>query len=78
MDEALLGRLIDEYLQWIPEGMAPEGLEAEVQKAGGGLAWASKLYTKSVFDDADAMAKLLSGGRRQGVGQVEQGPLPTA
>ena len=74
VDEALLGRLIDEYLQWIPEGMAPEGLEAEVQKAGGGVAWASKLYAKSVFDDADAMAKLLSGGSAKAWAKLSKDP----
>ena len=66
--------MIDEYLQWIPEGMAPEGLEAEVQKAGGGVAWASKLYAKSVFDDADAMAKLLSGGSAKAWAKLSKDP----
>ena len=43
---------MDEYFHWIPEGMAPDGLEDEVTNAGGGEAWAAKLFKKSVFDVA--------------------------
>ena len=44
----------------MPEGMAPEGLEGEVAKAGGGVAWAEKLFEKSVFDNSEfEMQKLL-------------------
>ena len=59
VDERLLGLLVEEYLKWVPAELAPEGLAAEVAGAGGGLAWADKVFSKSVFDDAGAMAKLL-------------------
>ena len=59
VDERLLGRLVEEYLKWVPTNLAPDGLAAEVSSAGGGMAWADKVFAKSVFDNADDMAKLL-------------------
>ena len=75
VDEQLLGRLMDEYFHWIPEGMAPDGLEDEVTKAGGGEVWAAKLFKKSVFDDAQAMAKLLDGGSAKAWGKLKKDPV---
>ena len=62
VDEQLLGRLVDEYLEWVPVTLEPEGLRAEVVKAGGGPAWAAKVFGKSVFDNEEAIAKLLASG----------------
>ena len=59
VDEQLLGRLIETYLTWMPEGMAPAGLEGEVAKAGGGTAWSKRLFDKSTFDNPESMQKLL-------------------
>ncbi len=62
VDEQLLGRLVDEYLEWVPVTLEPEGLRAEVVKAGGGPAWAAKVFGKSVFDNEEDIAKLLASG----------------
>lgn len=62
VDEQLLGRLVDEYLEWVPVTLEPEGLRAEVVKAGGGPAWAAKVFGKSVFDNDEVIAKLLASG----------------
>ena len=55
--------------------MALDGLEDEVTKAGGGEAWAAKLFKKSVFDDAQAMAKLLDGGSAKAWGKLKKDPV---
>ena len=62
VDEQLLGRLVDVYLEWVPVTLEPEGLRAEVVKAGGGPAWAAKVFGKSVFDNEEDIAKLLASG----------------
>ena len=74
VDEQLLGRLVDEYLEWIPETLTPEGLRQEVSKAGGGPAWAAKVFGKSVFDNADAMEKLLASGNAKAWGKLAKDP----
>ena len=74
VDEQLLGRLVDEYLEWIPETLTPEGLRQEVSKAGGGPAWAAKVFGKSVFDNAEAMEKLLASGNAKAWGKLAKDP----
>ena len=74
VDEQLLGRLIDTYLTWMPEGMAPAGLEGEVAKAGGGTAWAKKLFDKSTFDNAESMQKLLDSDHPKAWSKLAKDP----
>jgi hypothetical protein len=74
VDEQLLGRLIDEYLEWVPEELTPEGLRDEVTKAGGGPSWAYKVFSKSVFDDGEAMEKLLASGSEKAWGKLAKDP----
>ena len=74
VDEQLLGRLIEAYLSWMPEGMAPEGLEGEVAKAGGGVAWAEKLFEKSAFDNSESMQKLLDSDNPKAWSKLSKDP----
>ena len=74
VDEQLLGRLIEAYLTWMPEGMAPAGLQDEVTKAGGGTAWAAKLYAKSAFDNAESMQKLLDSDNPKAWAKLSKDP----
>ena len=74
VDEQLLGRLIETYLMWMPEGMAPAGLENEVAKAGGGTAWAKKLFDKSTFDNAESMQKLLDSDNPKAWSKLAKDP----
>ena len=74
VDEQLLGRLIDTYLTWMPEGMAPAGLEGEMAKAGGGTAWAKKLFDKSTFDNAESMQKLLDSDHPKAWSKLAKDP----
>ena len=74
VDEQLLGRLIETYLTWMPEGMAPAGLEGEVAKAGGGTAWAEKLFDKSTFDNAESMQKLLDSDNPKAWSKLAKDP----
>ena len=74
VDEQLLGRLIETYLMWMPEGMAPAGLEGEVAKAGGGTAWAEKLFDKSTFDNAESMQKLLDSDNPKAWSKLAKDP----
>ena len=74
VDEQLLGRLIETYLTWIPEGMAPAGLEGEVAKAGGGTAWAKKLFDKSTFDNPESMQKLLDSDNPKAWSKLSKDP----
>ncbi|MGB0149470.1 MAG: S46 family peptidase [Flavobacteriales bacterium] len=74
VDEQLLGRLIETYLTWMPEGMAPAGLEGEVAKAGGGTAWAKKLFDKSAFDNPESMQKLLDSDNPKAWSKLAKDP----
>ncbi|MEC8662962.1 MAG: S46 family peptidase, partial [Bacteroidota bacterium] len=74
VDEQLLGRLIETYLTWMPEGMAPAGLEGEVSKAGGGTAWAKKLFDKSAFDNPESMQKLLDSDNPKAWSKLAKDP----
>ena len=74
VDEQLLGRLIETYLTWMPDGMAPAGLEGEVAKAGGGTAWAKKLFDKSTFDNPESMQKLLDSDNPKAWSKLAKDP----
>ena len=74
VDEQLLGRLIETYLTWMPEGMAPAGLEDEVAKAGGGTSWAKKLFDKSTFDNPESMQKLLDSDNPKAWSKLAKDP----
>ena len=74
VDERLLGRLIETYLSWMPEGMAPAGLEGEVAKAGGGAAWAKRLFDKSAFDNPESMQKLLDSDNPKAWSKLSKDP----
>ena len=75
VDEQLLGRLVDESLRWMSSSLTPEGLREEVAKAGGGQAWAAKLFDKSAFDDAETMAKLLANDNPRAWGKLAKDPV---
>ena len=75
VDEQLLGKLVDEYFEWIPDGLAPEGLHAEVLKSGGGPSWASKTFNKSTFPDAEAMTKMLESGSPKSWSKLRKDPI---
>ena len=75
VDEQLMARLLEAYLQWMPETLLPNGLKQEVEQAGGGPSWAQKLYKKSVFDDAQAMSKLLDSGSSKSWAKLSKDPL---
>jgi len=74
VDEQLLGRLVTEYLKWVPAELEPAGLRAEVEKAGGGPAWAAKVFSKSVFDNEEVMATLLASGSAKAWGKLAKDP----
>lgn len=74
VDAQMMGRLVTEYLKWIRPEMEPEGLREEVAKAGGGEAWADKMFGKSVFDNADAMDKLMANGSAKAWSKLEKDP----
>jgi len=74
VDEQLLGRLVTEYLKWVPAELEPAGLRAEVEKAGGGPAWAAKVFSKSVFDNEKVMATLLASGSAKAWGKLAKDP----
>ena len=74
VDEQLLGQLIETYLAWMPEGMAPAGLESEVAKAGGGTAWAKKLFDRSAFDNPESMQKFLDSDNPKAWSKLAKDP----
>jgi len=74
VDEQLLGRLVTEYLKWVPAELEPAGLRAEMEKAGGGPAWAAKVFSKSVFDNEEVMATLLASGSAKAWGKLAKDP----
>ena len=75
VDEELMGRLVETYLEWMPSHLVPDGLAEAVRKAGGGAAWAEELYAKSVFDDAEAVAKLLASDHAKAWSKLSKDPL---
>lgn len=75
VDRELMARLVTGYLKWMPKALIPQGLEEEVNKAGGGSAWAESLYAKSVFDNPEAMAKLLSNDNPKSWAKLSKDPM---
>lgn len=74
VDEKLFSVLVEGYLDYVPEGLEPQGLMSAYNSHSSADSYARSFYAKSLFDNPKEVERILNGGKSKQIKKLANDP----